>query len=246
MGKAVLKQRSLKEGLSEMERTAGRAGSDTLRLWEFYKNQALLWRALALLQIPGTALALVMAILMFVTRTQIFNIPEKPLAGYFSVKDLPDAEFVNFATNLVNTAYTYQYVNAERQLTSARRYLWEPALSEYDKRVLGDEMRIISQTARSQMFFIDEGLTKVIRRSNDGKVTVRFVGTMQRLLGTETARPQEMVIYVKMSTVPRTVENEYGIVAVDLRINETRRDDVISDDNKERKRELRAQSKVKE
>ena len=42
---------NLKNDLKQLERVGGRAGTDTIRLWEGYREQSYLWRALQLLPI---------------------------------------------------------------------------------------------------------------------------------------------------------------------------------------------------
>jgi hypothetical protein len=41
----------VKERVNDTQLSAGRSQNDTIRLWENYKDQALMWRSLALLQI---------------------------------------------------------------------------------------------------------------------------------------------------------------------------------------------------
>ena len=88
---------NFKNDIKQLEKVAGRAGSDTIRLWEGYKEQAFFWRALALIQVPATALAITAALVMYFLADTIIEVPEHPQPGYYSVKQLPDSQFINVA-----------------------------------------------------------------------------------------------------------------------------------------------------
>src|SRR5262249_45979929 len=137
---------NLKKDLQQLERVAGRAGSDTIRLWDSYREQAYLWRALALLQMPATALAIAAALIMYFFADTIIEVPDKPQPGFYSVKQLPDSQFISAATEVVNLIATYQPETARTQFNAARKYLWEPALSEFDTTMIKSELRAIEET----------------------------------------------------------------------------------------------------
>lgn len=229
----------VKHDLKQLERVAGRAGTDTLRLWEGYREQAYLWRALALLQMPSTALSIAAALVMYFFADTIIEVPERPQPGYYSVRQLPDSQFINAATSVVNLIATYQPGVARRQFKTARKYLWEPALTEFEETMMGKELRAIEETKRSQMFFINPRLIKVERYPELDMVVVRIPGVRQKLIGNKPLPADEMVYYVKMTTIPRNVHNEYGIVVVDLRLRRADERQV----SKEDKMEQRAQRK---
>jgi hypothetical protein len=214
----MMKGANLKEDIQELERVAGRAGSDTIRLWEGYKEQAFFWRALSLLQMPATALAVGIALAMFFFADTIIEVPEHPQPGFYSVKQLPDSQFINVAREVVNLISTYQPAVVERQFRTARRFLWEPALSEFESTMLTTELSAILETKRSQMFFINPRLIKVERFPHLDTVVVRIPGLRQKLIGNQPLAPDEMVYYVKMTTIPRNVHNEYGIVITDIHL----------------------------
>lgn len=208
----------IKSDLKQLERVGGRAGSDTIRLWDSFREQALMWRALALLQIPSTAIAITAALIMYFFADTIIEVPERPQPGYYSVKQLPDSQFINAATSVINLMATYQPSVAERQFKTARKYLWEPALSEFEDKMMGEELRAIQETKRSQMFFINPRLIKVERFPDIDLVVVRVPGQRLKLIGDKPLGTDEMIFYVKMTTIPRNVHNEYGIVVTDIRL----------------------------
>jgi hypothetical protein len=209
---------NVKRDLREVEKVDGRAGADTLRLWESYRDQAYLWRALSLIQIPATFLSLLAALIMYYTADTVIEVPEKPLPGFYSVKQLPDAEFISVAEEVVNLISSYQYKGAREQFKSARKYLWEPALSQFERVMMEEELRTIEETARSQMFFIDPKQIKIERHPELDKVIVRLPGVRQKLIGQRALPPDELVYYVKMTTIPRNIHNEHGIVVIDIRL----------------------------
>lgn len=230
MGKEAL---SLKRDLKQLERVGGRAGTDTIRLWEGYKEQAYLWRALALLQMPATALSIAAALVMYFFADTMIEVPERPQPGYYSVKQLPDSQFINAATSVVNLMATYQPGVARRQFKTARKYLWEPALTEFEETMMGSELRTIEETKRSQMFFINPRLIKVERYPEIDKVVVRIPGVRLKLIGNKPLPADQMVYYVKMTTIPRNVHNEYGIVVVDIRLRRANERQVSKEDKME-------------
>ncbi len=213
-----MKLNTVKSDIKQLEKVAGRAGSDTIRLWEGYKEQAFFWRALALIQVPATTLAIAAALIMYFLADTIIEVPEHPQPGFYSVKQLPDSQFINVGTEVINLISTYQPAIARRQFKTARKYLWEPALSEFEKTMLGSELSMIEETSRSQMFYINPQLINVERYPDRDTVVVRVPGVRQKLIGDKLLSPDEMVYYVKMTTIPRNVHNEYGIVITDIHL----------------------------
>ncbi len=225
---------NLNRDIKQLERVAGRAGTDTIRLWEGYREQAYMWRALSLLQFPATALSIAAALIMYFFADTIIEVPERPQPGYYSLKQLPDSQFINAATSVVNLIATYQPAVARRQFKTARKYLWEPALSEFEETMMGPELRTIEETKRSQMFFINPRLIKVERFPDYDVVVVRIPGIRQKLIGDKPLPPDQMVYYVKMTTIPRNVHNEYGIVVTDIRLRRADERVVTKEDKAEK------------
>src|SRR5690606_19183921 len=110
--------------------------TDTIRLWENYRDQALLWRAIALLQIPSTLILTIFAFYLWGSTEITLNVPAKPLPGLYSAFEIPDAEFFNVATSYVNLVATYQPAVARRQFVKAREMLKEPMLEIFDREMM--------------------------------------------------------------------------------------------------------------
>lgn len=227
-------KRALVNDLKQVELVDGRAGADTLRLWEHYRDHAYMWRAIAILQFPTTVLALGAALLMYYTADTIIEVPEKPQPGHYSIKQLPDSEFIDVATKVVNLITTYQPHDAKEQFYAARKFLWEPALSEFEEVMVKKELKYIVETSRSQIFFIDTKQIKVERFPDLDKVVVRIPGVRQKLISQRPYAPEEMVYYIKMTTIPRNIHNEYGIVVVDIRLKTAPLATIAAEDKQEK------------
>lgn len=184
--------------------------TDTIRLWEAYKDQASLWRAIALLQIPATAIALIFAMVMWSSRSITLNVPAKPLPGTYAVSDLRDNEFIDIATNFVNLISTYQPKVARRQFEKASEMLTEPILSYFSTAVLIDEVKAIETTGRTQIFFADPTKTTVRREGKN--VIVNFAGDRTKIIGGRDSPPTPASYEITMTTIPRNSLNPYGIV----------------------------------
>ena len=232
---------NVKKDIKQLERVGGRAGADTIRLWEGYREQAYLWRALALLQMPATALSIAAMLVMYFFADTIIEVPERPQPGFYSVKQLPDSQFIDAAVTVINLVSTYQPAIARRQFKTAQKYLWEPALTEFQDSMMTKEIQAIEETKRSQIFFINQRLVKVERYPDLERVVVRVPGMRQKLIGSKPLPPDEMVYYVTMTTIPRNVSNEYGIVVVDIHLRRVDEQMVIKEDHQEQKAEKLAE-----
>lgn len=192
----------------------GRSEADTIRLWENYREQALMWRALALLQIPATFIALVFALWIWNTRSITLEVPAKPLPGRYLANEIPDAEFVEAATGFINLIATYQPAVARRQFEHARQMLLEPMLSRFDAEMVGVELKAIETTRRTQIFFVDPTSTSIER--SDTEVIVSLVGDRLKIVAGKELPPATTKFLVKMTTIPRNDLNPYGIVITDI------------------------------
>ena len=61
MGKIKEAAQGVREKVADTQLTAARSQNDTIRLWENYKDQAMMWRALSLIQLPTTFIAIIFA-----------------------------------------------------------------------------------------------------------------------------------------------------------------------------------------
>lgn len=196
---------------------AGRAPQDTIRVWDHYRQKAAMWRLISLLQVPVSAVAILATMVMFFSAKTIVETPPIPQPGVYNARELSDAEYVNFAIELVNLFATYHPGTAKVQFETATRYLWDPALSEFERSVIGKDLPILLETRRSQLFLADERLVHVNRHPKRDLITVRLPGVQSRMVSGRILPEEDAVYYITMTTVPRSVENKYGIVAIHVR-----------------------------
>lgn len=195
-----------------------RGESDTIRLWEGYREQAIMWRSLALLQIPATFIALVAALLFWFNMQITLNVPPKPLPGQYSATELPKEVFIEAATNFVNLIATYQPAVAERQYFKAREMLIEPFLTQFDEALLKNELKTIINTNRTQVFFADPTKTEYLLEN--GLVSVSFSGERMKYIAGKMLPRQKSKFTITLTTIPNTELNPYGIVVSNMSIED--------------------------
>lgn len=200
-----------------------RGETDTIRLWENYRDQALLWRSIALIQVPTSLVLVVLALVLWTTRSVTLNVPAKPLPGMYIAKEIPDTEFVEVATDFINLIGSYQPSTARRQFNQAKQLLVEPMLARFENEMMGIELKAIEQTSRTQLFFADPVETK-FERIDDRTVKVSFVGDRLKLVAGQQV-PAELTRYtIVLTTIPRQQLNPYGIVVTNVQFENLSRD----------------------
>lgn len=210
MAKMKLVTQQVKERVADTTLAATREGGDTIRLWENYKDQALLWRTIALLQIPATFIALLFALITYSTREITLSVPSKPVPGTYAAQDIPDTEYINVANAYINLIATYQPATARRQFETARAMLKEPLLSKFNEEMIASELPAIENSSRTQVFFSDPLKTKVTRSGNEVEVTI--VGDRWKVIAGAELPTVSSRFRVRMTTIPRNQINPYGIV----------------------------------
>ena len=215
MAKAAVAAEAAKKLLNDSRFREAKRDNDTVRLWENYREQALLWRAIALLQIPATIIALIFALYIWSNREIILNVPAKPLPGYYSASEIPDSEFLTTATEWVNLVATYQPNVAERQFRKASEMVVEPMLTLFETEMMGKELKAIKQTTRSQVYYVDPTQTQIYRDESEF-VVVTMVGERLKIVSGEQLPAKITQFRVTMTTVPRNKINQYGIVITNV------------------------------
>lgn len=214
----------VKGSFATIERIEGRLGSDTIKLWESYREQAYLWRAISLAFLgPITCLSLLLSMFMFFLADTKIEIPSQPMPGIYEVSTIPDAYFVNAAEVFVNLIATYQWVNAEEQFLMARKYLLDPQLTIFTRRYIEDNdstLAHIQRSKRSTIFYVNRRLVRVNRSPDGQEVTVRLPGQLfTYLAGAQQPAAEEIAYYITMVAMPRSPVNEYGVMinSIDLK-----------------------------
>lgn len=197
-----------------------RSSDDTIRLWESYRDQATMWRALALLQIPATFIAVIFALLIWQTRSVTLNVPARPQPGQYATQQLHNIEFIEAATEFVNLVASYQPAIATKQFERASEMIVEPLLSRFKTEQIGNELRAIIATSRSQMFFVDPTRTEVLRTGDE--VHVSLVGSRQKIIAGKQLPLLTTRYTISMRTVPRNVVNPLGIVISNMSFEDIR------------------------
>lgn len=193
----------------------GKKDSDTIRLWESYREQANLWRAITLIQVPATIAALTFAAVMWSNRSITLNVPRQPLPGMYAVSEVQDAEFINVSNDFINLIASYQPKIARRQFDAARSMLMGDFLTSFDNSMMVDELRAIETTSRTQVFLTDPTKTEVIR---DGKfVNVILSGDRLKIVAGKESPIHQSKFTVTLTTIPKNRLNPYGIVITNVK-----------------------------
>lgn len=161
---------------------------------------------------------MISALIFFTNADTVVEVPRKPEPGTYSVNRLPDAEYISVAQSLVNMLETYQPYTARRQFEAARKFLYEPALSTFDGDYMeGDNpmLETIETLGRTQQFRIDAARVRISRHGNKF-VIVRLPGVRYKMFGEKPLAPEKSVWSVKMTTIPKNLYNEYGVVVIDM------------------------------
>jgi hypothetical protein len=218
---------SIKDRVADTNLQVGRDKSDTIRLWENYKDQSLMWRSLSLIQFPTTLVAIGFAVLMWSTREITLTVPSKPMPGIYAAQDIPDNEFVNVALDYVNLIATYQPKTARRQFEAASAMLKEPLLTKFREEMINSELGAIENSSRTQVFFTDPLKTTVARRGND--VTVSLIGERWKVIAGAELPTVTSRFRVTLTTIPRNTINPYGIVITSVTFKSNTKGERITD-----------------
>lgn len=202
------------KALKDTQLVESRKESDTIRLWESYKDQAHLWRSLSLLQLGATTAACILAFALWMTRSITLNVPPKPLPGQYLAQDIPDSEFIDAATDFLNLIASYNPAIARRQFNRAREMTVEPMLERFQVEMMGTELKAIENTRRTQLFFPDPTQTEVVRDGSE--VHVKFLGDRLKYIAGKELPAVTTRFVVTMSTAPRNPLNPYGIVVTNV------------------------------
>jgi hypothetical protein len=194
-----------------------RGDTDTFRLWENYKDQALLWRSIALLQLPTTGIAIILSMFLWHTRKVTLNVPRQPMPGLYNAEEIPNEVFTEFATDFVNLIATYQSAVARPQFLKAREMMNAKMLQQFDEQMMNDELKAIENTSRTQIFFVDPTKTKVTRdKDNPSFVTIDLVGERLKVVAGKELPTVKTKFSVTLTTIPRNALNAYGLIVTNL------------------------------
>ena len=204
-GKNVLKNTNINEH---------KRGDDTIRIWEGYRQQAVMWRALSIMQLLATTAVSILCIILWQTRQVVLNVPQRPVPGQYNTQEIPDADLIEAATTFVNLIATFQPYTAKAQFERAGAYVHDEYYQKFTDETLGSELKAIIQTSLSQVFYIDPSKTTVERNKNN-TVIVHLYGVRHKYISGEEREPVKSMYEVFLTTLPRNELNPLGIVVYD-------------------------------
>lgn len=199
-------------------------------LAEGFREQSYLWRMISLIQTPVTVVAIVAALILYITADTIVQVDPKPSPGYYLTSQIPDKEFVLFALEFANLVSTYNSQTAERQFEHASKFLGGELYLDFREQYLNkanpvSNINDILRLDRTQAFFIDKFFIRIKRINNENpvnnQVEVRFYGVYTKFVkGSNKPDNREAALHITMQTVPNTVFNPNGIVITAFRFEE--------------------------
>jgi hypothetical protein len=202
--------------VKNLMQSASKGEADTFRLWESYREQANVWRLIALAQMFGSFLLICFCFYLYTTREVTLHVPRQPLPGQYSIYEIPEAALVEAATEIVNLIATYQPHTAEKQFQAALEMLEEPALTIFREKMLGLEMNAIKSTSRTQIFFVDPSKNR-IEGTPEG-IRVSLTGERTKFIAGKQVPPVNTRYNITFVTRPRNKLNMYGLVATKIEV----------------------------
>jgi hypothetical protein len=191
-----------------------RQEADTFKLWESYREQATMWRVIALFQMFGSFLLICFAFYLYSTREITLHVPRQPLPGQYAVNQVPEDILVEAATEIVNLIATYQPHTAEKQFRAVLELLDEPALSQFKETMLGMELQAIRGTSRTQLFVVDPSRNTIEFSRHGAHVTL--IGERDKFMAGKLLTPVTTAYRITFTTKPRNKINPYGLVATKI------------------------------
>ncbi len=190
-------------------------GGDTIRIWEGYKAQAVMWRSLSIIQLLATAAISILCIVLWQTRSITLSVPQRPVPGQYNTQEIPDADFIEIANSFVSLITTFQPYIAETQFQRAAALIHHSFIQKFTTAYLNEELRAIKSTSLSQVYFIDPTKTEIERFSNN-TVKVTFYGNRHKYIGGKEIKPVPTKYIIYLTTLPRNDLNPLGLVVLDM------------------------------
>ncbi len=115
-----------------------------------------------------------------------------------------DEQFINTAAAVVSLFGDFHSSFAGSRFEELRKHLLEPALSQIETQMMGNESSIIWLTKRSQVNFLRPSKIKLQRLSEQEEplINVRVPVTRQIILGDKTFPPEELYYDITMPAAP--------------------------------------------
>ncbi len=204
-----------KDVLNHTSITEHKRGDDTIRIWEGYRQQAVMWRALSILQLLATTAVSILCIILWQTRSITLKVPQRPVPGQYNTQEIPDSDFIEAANSFVNLIATFQPYTSEEQFKKAASLIHTDLYERFSEEFLVNELKAINATSLSQVYYIDPAKTTIERFANN-TVKVTFYGTRHKYIGGREIEPVKSKYVVVLTTLPRNDLNPFGIVVLDV------------------------------
>ena len=189
--------------------------ADTIDLWSIYRDQAIAWKVISFLFIPGTICSILAALLIWNARIVNITVPKNPEPGLYQIKDISDVKLIKFASRFAKLVTTYEANIAKKQYKIALEMLRDPAYSKYKKELISDKFQDLENAINTQVYFIDPLKTKVVRDKRNA-ATVRLNGKLMKVISGRAMPNQILEFSVTLATVPRNSINPYGLVITEV------------------------------
>lgn len=172
---------------------------------------ATFWRLSSVGQSFVTLGALLFASYLIITSQIWIDVEGERIPGRYQINELSDKEYMAFAEQFTNLIATYQFSNAQDQLTAAIGYL-EPKQRDAFRRELLEKMLFaIQDTNRSQIFTIwDQQVTR-----QEQEVIITLSGTAQKQIANKLIS-YDLGYQVVVSVFPGETDNPYGLIVTDF------------------------------
>lgn len=175
------------------------------------KRKAFAFRLVTLGQLLLTACCVLFAIHQFGNTKMWFNVPEELLAGDYPMADIPDYVYSNLAQDFVSAVATYQPYIATRQFEHASSLLYGPVKDRFLRSKMGNELKAIQDTSRSQSMFIDHDRTQVASLDAD-TVQVGIIGAREKIIDGQVLPVATLKFLITIEKAYGETENQYGLV----------------------------------
>ncbi len=200
---------NVKQMVANLGAVDSRGENDTIRLWENYREQAMLWRLIAIFQFISTPLVLLLCFYLYSTRTVTLDVPRQPLPGQYALNQIPEEIVINKATEFLNLIASYQPTSARKQFATATQYMTEPGLSRFKEEMLGLEVQAIESTSRTQLFYADPTKTEV--KIENGVLKVVYKGERVKFISGKELPPVRTQYAISFIALPRNELNPFGL-----------------------------------
>ena len=164
---------------------------ELLRMVDRYKVQGHFWRFLSLLQFPIILFLTLYFITRYLGADTLVKVSEPPIPGEVPQDKIPDKEYINTATNIINLIGSYQPTTARDQFETASDFFLDSALASFEETQMNSELITAEESDISQR--LDVYSSRIVREAK-GNAQVCLSGVRQKIVD-RSPLPQQDVTY---------------------------------------------------